>query len=168
MLKLIKIIQKLSRFAKLFRSVKIVSVFLYGLTIFLIVVDLFKKIIICIPIVMQQIYFIWIVFYVYTVIGVELFSSLQYPYSESEKKYDLGFDFNTFLGGMLEMLNCWSGDLYKVMFDVSLKVHDNIDTSFFFCSFIFLISFLLSLITGLIWEVYLVIDDEFKEFLNQN
>jgi len=148
MLKLIKIIQKLSRFAKLFRSVKIVSVFLFGLTIFLIVVDLFKKIIICIPIVMQQIYFIWIVFYVYT--------------------YDLGFDFNTFLGGMLEMLNCWSGDLYKVMFDVSLKVRGNIDTSFFFCSFIFLISFLLSLITGLIWEVYLVIDDEFKEFLNQN
>jgi hypothetical protein len=35
------------------------------------------------------------------VIGVELFSSIQYPYSESEEKYELGYDFNTFLGGML-------------------------------------------------------------------
>jgi len=63
------------------------------------------------------------------------------------------------------MLNCWSGELYKVMFDVSLKVHDNIDTSFFFFSFIFLISFLLSVITGLIWEVYLVIDDVLKKIM---
>ena len=58
-----------------FRSVKVVSVLAAGMQIFHDVKGLFYKIIICIPAVMKLISIVWIVFFVYATVGVEILST---------------------------------------------------------------------------------------------
>lgn len=65
-------IQKIFRLFRAFRSVKVFSVILDGLRIFEEVKSIFFKIMMCLPVVLQFSLVIWVLFYTYSVIAVEI------------------------------------------------------------------------------------------------
>lgn len=73
-------LQKVFRMLRVLRTVKIFNYLFDGLEIITQVYEMLYKIVICIPIVMKLSVICVIVFYVYAVIGVELFASNLYDY----------------------------------------------------------------------------------------
>ncbi|EGR32179.1 hypothetical protein IMG5_093030 [Ichthyophthirius multifiliis] len=140
---------------------------------------MFQKIIICVPIVIKLSVIIVIIFYIYSAIGVELFTTLKpieynktglYGFSMCSTKYvqknkikdstQCNYaDFNSFLGSMLVLLQvCTAAGWSNIVFDYGYKFDSLLNSILFFNSFHFIAVFMLSLIGGIIWEVFTVVE----------
>ena len=82
-------IQKVFRLFRAFRTIKLVNFFLQGLNFVSKVQQMFYKIVICIPIIIKLSVICVIMFYIYSVIGVEIFTTLP-PIKYNPTEYGLG------------------------------------------------------------------------------
>jgi len=156
------------------RTVKVLNYILSGLDIIHKVYEMLYKIVICIPIVMKLSVICVIVFYIYAAIGVEIFSSNLFA-TETLSQYGQSLcapetageyfnsceytNFNTFGGAVLILLQvCVGSGWGYLQFDYSKKYDIMLLSSFYFNSFHFLSVFVLSLIGGLVWEVFDVVE----------
>lgn len=64
---------------------------------------------------------------------------------------------------MLLLLQIFTGDLNTIVFDITYKIDNLLLPSLFFGSFIFISIFLLALLGGLIWEVFTIVEDIWRE-----
>ncbi|EGR34843.1 hypothetical protein IMG5_000710 [Ichthyophthirius multifiliis] len=158
-------IQRVFRILKTFRTIKIIQFLFAGLDIIEKVHQMFYKIVICIPIVLKLSVIIFILFYIYASLGVEIFTTLPPVKFRQFGKYGFSMcnpyyaDFNNFLGANLILLQiCIAATWSNVVFDYAYKFDNMIQSIIFFNSFYFIAIFILSLIGGIIWEVFNVVE----------
>ena len=109
---------------------------------------------------------IWMVFYWYGLIGAEVLNSttsdlevVDSPYLETTQKYE---DFNSFYGAEVLLFQVlleaeWDG----LIFHYAYIFNDVWKSALFFITFHLIISLiLLSLIRGIVWEIFIVVDQE--------
>ncbi|EAR87869.2 cation channel family transporter (macronuclear) [Tetrahymena thermophila SB210] len=167
-------LQKVFRMFRAFRTVKVLNYVLSGLDIIRKVYEMLYKIVICIPIVMKLSVIYVIVIYIYTAVGVEIFNTqLQTLYPSEygralcdqtdEGQTDFNscqyVNFNSFAGASLILLQvCVGAGWGDIVFDFGKKFQDLATSALYFNSFHFLSVFVLSLIGGLVWEVFDVVE----------
>ncbi|EAR82678.2 cation channel family transporter (macronuclear) [Tetrahymena thermophila SB210] len=163
-------INRVFRIFKALRSIKFLSILLAGFELFYQVKDLLIKIFMCLPIVVRLIPIILVVYYIYTYIGLDNFNTNTFNYNQNSP-YDQGYaDFNNFYGAMLIYFQImieanWSSYIYDIAYKFDIPVQANI----LFISYDFIQNFiLLSLVKGIVWEVFTVVNQELKEIELKN
>ncbi|KAL4476164.1 hypothetical protein ABPG74_009897 [Tetrahymena malaccensis] len=167
-------LQKVFRMFRAFRTVKVLNYVLSGLDIIRKVYEMLYKIVICIPIVMKLSVIYVIVIYIYTAVGVELFNTELQKLYPSE--YGRGLcdqvdplqtdfndcqyvNFNSFGGACMILIQvCVGAGWGNIVFDFGKKFQDLTTSALYFNTFHFLSVFVLSLIGGLVWEVFDVVE----------
>ncbi|EGR31354.1 hypothetical protein IMG5_111980 [Ichthyophthirius multifiliis] len=195
LLKIKKII-KLLKYLKYIRDRNIMQYFSNLYIIIQRVQKLISQIFICIPIVLRFSIILFVAFYIYSVIGVEIFTTIHpRKYNQNSKytsqmcsiyqiqnKENQDFDscsyanFNSIQGAFLILLQVsisagWS----QIQFDYAYKFDSFFLSLLYFNTFNFFSIFILSLISGNMWEIFKLIgkkgsiiqeyegDDEIKD-----
>ncbi|KAL4429432.1 hypothetical protein ABPG74_021019 [Tetrahymena malaccensis] len=163
-------INRVFRIFKALRSIKFLSILLAGFELFYQVKDLLIKIFMCLPIVIRLIPVILVVYYIYTYIGLDNFNTNTFQYNPNSP-YDQQYaDFNNFYGAMLIYFQImveanWSSYIYDIAYKFDIPIQANI----LFISYDFIQNFiLLSLVKGIVWEVFTVVNQELKEIELKN
>ncbi|KAL4467991.1 hypothetical protein ABPG72_015861 [Tetrahymena utriculariae] len=163
-------INRVFRIFKALRSIKFLSILLAGFELFYQVKDLLIKIFMCLPIVIRLIPVILVIYYIYTYIGLDNFNTNTFRYNENSP-YDQNYvDFNNFHGAMLIFFQImveanWSSYIYDIAYKFDIPIEANI----LFISYDFIQNFiLLSLVKGIVWEVFTVVNQELKQIELKN
>jgi hypothetical protein len=112
-----------------------------------------------------MIFSILFLIYIYAIIGIMLFNTNTNPYRiNSPYAMDQYADFNSFASALLCLFEiCTENGWIIMMEDIGYKF-SYVDSVIFFCSFhMLLILFLVSLLKGLIWDVFNVVDEMVKQ-----
>ncbi|CAD8079364.1 unnamed protein product [Paramecium sonneborni] len=174
-------IQKVFRLFRAFRSLKILNILFEGLQFLDLVRTLLYKIIICVPLILRLMLPVQMVFFIYSCIGMYLYGKVQRnennPYANSECdinsfEYQWGnckyADFSTFAGSYLMMLQMFiAAEWNQIVFELTYDTDDMLSAMLFVGSFEFFSIFLLALIGGLVWEVFVVVSQSLKQTEDQ-
>ncbi|EGR34811.1 hypothetical protein IMG5_001520 [Ichthyophthirius multifiliis] len=166
--KLLKI-SRINRIIKIFnklRSFKVFNLLIIGAETLNQVQLLIQKIFMCIPIILQLIPILIIIFYLYAVWGMEIFNIRTFSYKKNSPYQEniLG-DFTSFKNSLLILFQIMIESNWSLCtYDYAYKFGNFLLSMFFFNTFEMFISLiLLSLIKGVVWEVFRVVDQELKE-----
>lgn len=174
-------LRKIFRLVRAFRSIKIINFFFMGFAIFGQVKELVLKILMCIPHVIKLLMVIIMVQFQFSVIGVEIFHGQNYTGDNPYKKIrcDLTdvtkrfhyFDWticeyaqlNSIWGQMLLQLQILTGTGWTYMLYEGVESTGSLFWSMlYFILFHLLVQIVLSsLIKGLIWDMFSIVDKEY-------
>ncbi|EGR33043.1 hypothetical protein IMG5_062980 [Ichthyophthirius multifiliis] len=166
--KLIKL-SKLNRIFKVFHTIKNTKLFnclAIGAETLNQVQLLLKKIIMCIPLVAKLIPIILMVFYLYAFWGMETFNTQTFEFKKGSPYQTQFFgDFNNFQNSLLVLFQVMVQSNWSLFtYDYAYKFDNLYISMMFFDTFDMIISLiLLSLIKGIVWEVFTVVDNEIKQ-----
>ncbi|EGR34851.1 hypothetical protein IMG5_000790 [Ichthyophthirius multifiliis] len=164
---------KLNRIFKVFRAIKtmkIINVISQGIDTLNQVKILIQRIFMCIPIISKLIPILLIIFYIYALIGVNIFNTklnsyrLNSPYDQNNY-----IDFNNFGNAMLILFQVMiEANWGSFVYDYAYKFDNFTLSVFYFDSFHMIIQLvLISLIKGIVWEVFTVVDKTIKDIENR-
>ncbi|CAD8091578.1 unnamed protein product [Paramecium sonneborni] len=174
-------IQKVFRLFRAFRSIKIINILFEGLQFLDLVRTLLYKIIICVPLILRLMLPVQMVFFIYSCIGMYLYGKIQNnednPYANTQCdvnnfEYQWGSckyaDFSTFAGSYLMMLQMFiAAEWNQIVFELTYDTDDMLSAMLFVGSFEFFSIFLLALIGGLVWEVFVIVSQSLKQSEDQ-
>lgn len=165
--KLIRI-TKANRVFRMFRacrSVKIFNCCVVAADILYEVKLLIERIFTCFPLILKLTPIIFMAFYFYSCIGVEIFNSHDYEIKEGSP-YDVHYlnQFNDFGKAMLTLLQIMiEQNWVNISYDIAFKFNNYTGSVLYFVSFHIIIALILgSLIKGIVWEVFMVIEKTHK------
>ncbi|KAL4460356.1 hypothetical protein ABPG74_000107 [Tetrahymena malaccensis] len=164
--KLIKI-TKLQRVLKIFRSIrsiKLLSFLKLGADALLSVQKLFHKIAICIPSVWGFVVTYFLISLSYAFIGIYLFNTNSNPIIGNPYDQSNFADFNSIQNALLVLFQVvseskWSDFLYGYGYQTNLAL----SAAYFVSYHMFSIFFFMSLVKGVIWDVFNVVESYLKE-----
>lgn len=122
----------------------------------------------CIPMIMKLVPIIWMTFYLWAIVGIEIFNTNTFqfrpnsPYEDITNNYT---DFTSFGNACLVLFQVtieaeWSNFTY----DYAYKFQDFLTACLYFNGFHLIVQvILLSLIKGIVWEVFTVVEKNSKK-----
>lgn len=121
-----------------------------------------QRIVICFSSMLQMLYLYIIITHIFVILGVLLFFKISQE-GPATQYYDIELDtlanFDSYLQGLFQLFlrvseNGWS----EIIFDYSERVGSSLIPTLFFCSYFFIIQFvIISLFIGVSWEVFTII-----------
>lgn len=126
--------------------------------------NLIHKIILCLNSIVQTVTMLIIIFHIYAVAGMILFDAERYD-TQDDSPYTRSISsFESYAHALLQMLlvvteNGWS----NVIYDIGFRFRSLWISSLFFNTFYSIVKFvILSLMVGLIWEIFLIISEHLE------